>query len=61
MPAALPAVPAATARRRYGPPPAYPRLKLPGVNCPIPSGAKWGFGDGTSGVMNCHRNSRTHC
>jgi len=22
--------------QRYGPPPAYPNLKIPGVNCPIP-------------------------
>ena len=32
--------------QRYGPPPSYPQLKLPGLNCPIPEGAKWGYHSG---------------
>jgi splicing factor 3B subunit 2 len=32
--------------QRYGPPPAYPNLKIPGLNTPIPDGAKWGFHPG---------------
>jgi len=35
--------------QRYGPPPAYPKLKIPGVNCPIPPGARYGFGPGEWG------------
>ena len=35
--------------QRFGPPPAYPRLKIPGVNCPIPAGARYGFGPGEWG------------
>ncbi|EEB05316.1 U2 snRNP-associated protein Sap145 [Schizosaccharomyces japonicus yFS275] len=34
------------AMQRYGPPPSYPNLKIPGVNCPIPEGAQWGFHPG---------------
>ncbi|KAL3519703.1 hypothetical protein ACH5RR_017852 [Cinchona calisaya] len=29
--------------QRYGPPPSYPHLKIPGLNAPIPPGAKFGF------------------
>lgn len=29
--------------QRYGPPPSYPSLRIPGLNAPIPSGAQWGF------------------
>ncbi|KAJ3088733.1 hypothetical protein HK100_007952 [Physocladia obscura] len=29
--------------QRYGPPPSYPGLKIPGLNCPIPPGAMWGY------------------
>lgn len=29
--------------QRYGPPPSYPRMKIPGVNAPIPPGASYGF------------------
>lgn len=29
--------------QRWGPPPGWPGLKVPGVNAPIPAGAKWGF------------------
>ena len=29
--------------QRYGPPPSYPSLKIPGLNAPIPEGASYGF------------------
>jgi len=29
--------------QRYGPPPAYPNLKIPGLNAPIPQGAEYGY------------------
>merc|ERR1719223_1138249 len=29
--------------QRFGPPPAYPNLKVPGCNDPIPAGARYGF------------------
>lgn len=29
--------------QRYGPPPGYPGLKIPGVNAPIPPGARYGY------------------
>ena len=29
--------------QRYGPPPSYPNLKIPGLNAPIPEGATYGF------------------
>ena len=32
--------------QRVGPPPAYPGLKIPGLNAPIPRGARWGFHPG---------------
>jgi splicing factor 3B subunit 2 len=32
--------------QRYGPPPSYPQLKIPGLNAPIPPGAQWGFHPG---------------
>eukprot|EP00947_MAST-08B_sp_MAST-8B-sp1_P004343 g4343.t1 len=32
--------------QRYGPPPAYPKLKIPGVNAPIPPGASFGYHPG---------------
>lgn len=32
--------------QRVGPPPNYPLLKIPGVNAPIPIGAKWGLQPG---------------
>jgi len=35
--------------QRYGPPPSYPYLKMPGVTAPIPYGCKWGTGDGEWG------------
>jgi splicing factor 3B subunit 2 len=35
--------------QRFGPPPMYPNLKVPGVNHPIPPGARYGFGPGEWG------------
>lgn len=32
--------------QRYGPPPSYPGLQIPGLNAPIPAGAQWGFQPG---------------
>ncbi|KAF8317348.1 DUF382-domain-containing protein [Clavulina sp. PMI_390] len=32
--------------QRFGPPPSYPTLKIPGLNAPIPEGAQWGFHPG---------------
>lgn len=29
--------------QRYGPPPSYPNLKVPGLNAPIPEGASFGY------------------
>lgn len=29
--------------QRYGPPPSYPNLKIPGLNAPIPPGASFGY------------------
>lgn len=37
------------AMQRYGPPPAYPNLRIPGVSAPIPLGARYGFGEGEWG------------
>lgn len=28
---------------RYGPPPSYPNLKIPGLNAPIPEGCSFGY------------------
>lgn len=28
--------------QRYGPPPSYPNLKIPGLNSPIPAGCRFG-------------------
>ena len=36
-------------QQRFGPPPSYPNLKVPGVNAPIPPGAAWGFTPGAWG------------
>lgn len=30
-------------QQRWGPPPSYPGLRIPGFNSPIPEGAQWGF------------------
>lgn len=35
--------------QRYGPPPSYPNLKIPGLNCPIPPGTSYGYGVGQWG------------
>lgn len=32
--------------QRYGPPPAYPKLKIPGLNAPIPTGSSFGYHPG---------------
>jgi len=32
--------------QRYGPPPSYPNLKIPGLNAPIPDGARFGYHPG---------------
>ncbi len=31
------------AMQRYGPPPSYPHLKIPGLNAPIPDGCSFGY------------------
>ncbi|XP_065357578.1 splicing factor 3B subunit 2 [Calliphora vicina] len=31
------------AQQRYGPPPSYPNLKIPGLNAPIPDGCSFGY------------------
>ncbi|XP_068151497.1 LOW QUALITY PROTEIN: splicing factor 3B subunit 2 [Drosophila tropicalis] len=31
------------AQQRYGPPPSYPNLKIPGLNAPIPEGTAFGY------------------
>ncbi|CAI6330206.1 unnamed protein product [Periconia digitata] len=36
-------------QQRFGPPPSYPNLKIPGVNAPIPPGGVWGFSAGQWG------------
>ena len=46
--------------QRYGPPPAYPNLKIPGVNAPIPETITYGFGRlftderGSTVYADCH-------
>ncbi|KAJ1443502.1 hypothetical protein B484DRAFT_276981 [Ochromonadaceae sp. CCMP2298] len=32
--------------QRYGPPPSYPSLKVPGLNAPLPAGAQYGYQPG---------------
>ncbi|KAL7671469.1 hypothetical protein ACOME3_006365 [Neoechinorhynchus agilis] len=34
------------AMQRYGPPPSYPNLKIPGLNSPIPAGCSFGYHPG---------------
>ncbi|KAI9673307.1 MAG: hypothetical protein M1829_004073 [Trizodia sp. TS-e1964] len=36
-------------QQRYGPPPSYPSLKIPGLNAPPPPGGVWGFQPGGYG------------
>lgn len=31
------------AMQRYGPPPSYPNLKIPGLNAPIPEACSFGY------------------
>eukprot|EP00494_Astrolonche_serrata_P023546 UN23804 len=37
------------AQQRFGPPPAYPDLNIPGLNAPIPPGHEYGYGEGQWG------------
>jgi len=37
------------AQQRFGPAPAYPDLKIPGLNSPIPPGHEYGYGEGQWG------------
>eukprot|EP00605_Chrysophyceae_sp_TOSAG23-4_P002156 GSChrysophyteH1.ASY1.ANO1.2384.1 assembled CDS len=34
------------AQQRFGPPPSYPSLKIPGLSAPIPRGCQFGYGPG---------------
>lgn len=36
-------------QQRFGPPPSYPALRIPGLNAAIPPGASWGFQPGQWG------------
>ncbi|PGH29998.1 splicing factor 3B subunit 2 [[Emmonsia] crescens] len=36
-------------QQRFGPPPSYPALKIPGLNAPPPPGAMWGYHPGGYG------------
>ena len=36
-------------QQRFGPPPSYPALKIPGLNAPLPAGASWGYQPGGYG------------
>jgi splicing factor 3B subunit 2 len=36
-------------QQRFGPPPSYPALKIPGLNAPLPPGADWGYHPGGYG------------
>ncbi|KAM0714029.1 hypothetical protein Q7P37_010993 [Cladosporium fusiforme] len=36
-------------QQRFGPPPSYPAMKIPGLNAPPPLGAQWGFHAGGYG------------
>ncbi|KAI9782213.1 MAG: hypothetical protein M1839_005327 [Geoglossum umbratile] len=36
-------------QQRFGPPPSYPSLKIPGLNAPPPPGGQWGFHPGGFG------------
>lgn len=36
-------------QQRFGPPPSYPAMKIPGLNAPPPPGAQWGFHAGGYG------------
>ncbi len=45
--------------QRYGPPPSYPRLKIPGLNAPLPHGANWGYHPGGWGKAPVDANSNS--
>ncbi|GMI15650.1 hypothetical protein TrVE_jg1536 [Triparma verrucosa] len=45
-------------QQRFGPPPSYPNLKIPGVNAPLPSGASFGFHQGGWGKPPCDQYGR---
>jgi len=44
--------------QRYGPPPSYPNLRIPGLNAPIPEGAVWGYHPGGWGKPPVDENMR---
>lgn len=44
--------------QRFGPPPSYPALRVPGVNAPPPPGSSWGFGPGQFGKPPVDDNNR---
>jgi len=44
--------------QRYGPPPSYPNLKIPGLNAPIPAGAMFGYHPGGWGKPPVDENGR---
>merc|ERR1712039_929599 len=44
--------------QRYGPPSSYPGLKIPGLNVPIPTGCRFGYGPGEWGKPNVNLNCR---
>jgi splicing factor 3B subunit 2 len=44
--------------QQHGPPPAYPNLRVPGVNAPIPQGAKYGYHAGGWGRAPLDMNGR---
>jgi len=44
--------------QRFGPPPAYPEVQIPGLNAPIPPWCKYGFADGQWGKPPVDRTGR---
>jgi len=44
--------------QRYGPPPCYPNLRIPGINAPIPAGCSFGFAPGEWGRPPVDEHSR---
>jgi splicing factor 3B subunit 2 len=44
--------------QRYGPPPSYPSLKIPGLNSPIPPGTEFGYHPGGWGKPPVHPNGQ---
>jgi splicing factor 3B subunit 2 len=45
-------------QQRFGLPPSYPNIKIPGVNAPIPPGASWGYAPGQYGKPPTDDNGR---